>query len=112
MAQELKEVVTKIEEVPRWPAAIALLVIGIVYLLLPAELVFGPPWLMLALASGLLGLFWLLRRLGQHSFARTISLTTVGIVTCGLLFSALFLVQQLQNHQIPANSLLRDAFLI
>ena len=112
MPDLLSEIVHEVETVPRWPAVIALLLIGIAYLFLPHELVFGPRWLLLILSIVLLLILWLARRAGWHLLARSTSLISITLVSIALLASTLFLTQQVQNNQIPATMLLRDAALI
>jgi hypothetical protein len=112
MSNLFSDVIHEAESAPRWPAAIALLLVGVSYMFLPRELIFGPRWLLLVLSIVMLLIFWLARYLGHQRLARWSSFLSIGLVTLALLVSTVFLTQQIQTDQIPAEELLRDAIIL
>jgi len=97
---------------PRWPAAVALLAIGGIYLLVSAYLRLGPRWLPLALVVGLLIPLTAAHRRGRHALARWLSLAAIALVTLAVASSAVLLVTRLPSARDNAPALLRDAALI
>ena len=96
----------------RWPATLAALGLGAVYLLVSDQLGMGPPWLPLAvvlllavpsLAAGLRG---------RHALARALSLSLLGAMTTVVALSVFYLVTTLPGGTTPAATLLLDAALI
>lgn len=98
--------------VPRWPASIALLAIGVLYFLVPARVRIGPPWLMLAIGLAAVLAFFVLRRLGMYLATRKVAVAMTGLTTLAVATSAVFLVTRLPGGKEPAPHLLRDAALI
>lgn len=98
--------------VPRWPAAIAVLAIGVAYALLPDRLRIGPRWLLIALAlAAYLGQY-VVRRLEMDHATRLLGIGLTALLTIIVSSSALFLVVRLPERRTPARDLLVDAALI
>lgn len=99
--------------VPRWPAALALLVVGSIYAVVSDRLTLGPSRLLLVVVVALLLLLIPTRLSGYHRLTRVLALFLVGMVTVAVAASAILLVSLLpQRGAIPAPELLRDAALI
>lgn len=111
-SSEAKQFIAAVERVPRWPAAMALIVIGLAYLLLPDELIFGPRWLLLIVGLVALILFPFIHQQEWHKVSRMLGLGTTVLATIAITLSSIFLLTGLQNNQTPAPTLLRDAALI
>ncbi len=109
---QAKRFIAAVERVPRWPAAMALIVIGLAYLLLPDELIFGPRWLLLIVGLVTLVLFPFVHQQELHKLNRILGLGTTLLATVAITLSAFSLVTGLQNNQTSAPNLLRDAALI
>jgi len=97
---------------PRWPAAVAVLAIGGIYLLVPERLSPGPRWLLLLVVAALLLPLNLARRRGYHDLTRRLALAVIGIVTAAVIASAGFLIVQLPGPGLSARVLLRETALI
>ena len=96
----------------RWPALVALLAIGAIYLVIPRQLALGPSWSVLALVVvAALVLAFTIRR-DMHLASRRVALMVIGVVTVAIAVSAGFLVGQLTIGLTNAPQLLRDAALI
>jgi hypothetical protein len=99
---------TPVEE-PRWPAALAALAGGGLYLALPPSLTMGPPWLVLAAVSVLLVPTIAARVTRRHVLNQALGSVLLGIVTLALVVSIGFLVTTLPSGDEPAPLLLRSA---
>lgn len=97
---------------PRWPAAVALVLIGAIYLIVSSRFTLGPNWLVLAAVVTLLIPLTFTHRMGLHDWTRLLALGVTALVTLFVAASAIFLVVRLIGYQTPAVSLLRDAVLI
>jgi len=92
---------------PRWPALIALLAVGGLYLALPRYLVIGPRWLLLVMVGILLVPTVVSLRGGYHKLNRILGLTVAGLVTAYVVFSLILLVLSLESHkESPARLLI------
>jgi hypothetical protein len=98
--------------VARWPAAIALLAIGVLFLFVSDQLTLGPPWLPLAFIVVLLVVLGLATRFGRHGMRRWVSLAATGIVTVAVVASTAYLVQKLLSGELPGPALLEGAAII
>src|SRR5690349_9617500 len=92
----------------RWPAALALLAVGVAYALLPQRLRLGPPWLVFAVESVLLVPLLVSHRRGLHDVARRIGLVSVVVVTGAIVVNAVLLLTRLPGGKTPGSDLLRD----
>lgn len=97
---------------PRWPAAVALLVIGAIYAEVSDGLSVGPRVLLLGLVAILLVPLMFAHARGRHRLSRWLALGTTTGVTVALAVSVLFLVSLVPGRGTPAPSLLRDAALL
>jgi len=99
--------------VSRWPAAVALVLIGVGYLILSDRFRIGPPWLVLLFVLVFLIPINVTRRLGAFRLTRALILSVIALVTVAVIASALFLVSQLVGgNKTPAPVLLRDGGVI
>lgn len=111
--QAVKAVEETLAGVPHWPAALAFLAIGGIYLLLADRYSLGPQWLLPAIIVALQLLIIPTRLRGQLRMTRTLALGLLAAVTGAVEASAFFLVQGLINGRAAeAQSLLLDAALI
>jgi hypothetical protein len=94
---------------PRWPAALAFLAVGGLYLALPEPLTLGPSWLLLCLLGLLLVPKMATHRRGQHQVSHTIGLVLSALITFALMWSVGALILNLQEYHHRALELLRTA---
>lgn len=94
---------------PRWPALIALLAVGGLYLALPRYLVPGPRWLLIVIVGILLIPTVVSRMKGHHNLNRILGLTVAGLETGYVVFSLILLVLSLAVHKEPPARLLLSA---
>lgn len=99
----------KIIREPRWPAFVAMLAAGGVYLALPEPLSVGPGWGLLAVMVVLLIPISISHRSGYFKAARVLTLAANGAITLAMIASLFFLIQGLPQHREPPNALLRAA---
>src|SRR5437667_9930512 len=84
---------------PRWPALIAILAVGGLYLALPANLTVGPRWLFPAIVIGLLIPTVISHRTGKHNLNKLFGFTVTGVVTPVMIASVALLIKALPSHQ-------------
>lgn len=99
-------------EVARWPATVAVLLVGALYLFISGRYAVGPAWLVLAGGLALLGPFWLARRAGRDGLSRGLALAVNAFLTLAVAASAALLIVRLGQGTTQAFALLRDAVLI
>lgn len=99
-------------EVARWPASLAILVVGGLYLFISGRYAVGPRWLVLVVGAALLIPFWVARRGGRHDLSHRLALVVNGVLTLAVAASAVLLVVRLTQGTTQALELLRDAALI
>ena len=97
---------------PRWPALIAIIAIGGIYMALPSEIRMGPRWLLPG-AVGLLTAVTVVSHIGKHHFLnRSFGFVVSGVVTLGMIVSLSLLVGALPAHkELPKDLLISAAFL-
>ncbi len=98
--------------VPRWPATIAVLFVGVLYLAISDRYSVGPSWLVLAAAGALLIPLWTARARGRHRLTHFLSRAVIGMQTLAVAGSAILLLVRLSEGKTQAFDLLRDAALI
>lgn len=103
---------TRAVGVPRWPATIAILLVGALYLTISDAYSLGPPWLALVGAVALLVPLWTARMRGHHRLAHRLGRAAIGAQTVAVAGSALLLLVRLTQGRTQALELLRDAALI
>jgi uncharacterized membrane protein len=95
-----------------WPAWLAALAIGVVYLVTADRLTVGPSWLPLGvILVGIVPATWARLR-GRHQLARGLALAVLIALTAVIAISAFFLVSTLTHQGTRAGTLLFDAALI
>jgi hypothetical protein len=94
---------------PRWPAAIALLAVGCLWLALPQRLSVGPRWFLLVIVLALLLPILFTHRRGQHTLNRILTLLANAVITLAMISSLIFLVEGLPTHRDAPEALLRSA---
>jgi hypothetical protein len=97
---------------PRWPAYLALLAMGGLYLALPENLAFGPRWVPLIFSAALGLLMALLNRATAHHLGQRVGYVTLGVVTAYTIISLFLLVHALPQHTEAPVQLLRSAALL
>jgi len=94
---------------PRWPAFVAMLAGGMVYLALPERLSIGPSWLLLAVIFLLLIPINITYYRGRYNVTRVLTFGANIAITIGLIGSLALLIQGLPLHLDPPGTLLRSA---
>ncbi len=97
---------------PRWPAAVAVLVIGALYAVISDGLTLGPRAFLLALVAVLLVPLMTAHLRGSHRVARGFGFGVVGLATAGLVVSVIPLVSSALGQETSPPALLRDAALL
>jgi hypothetical protein len=97
---------------PRWPAFVAMLADGLIYLALPERLSVGPRWLLLVIIFLLLIPIGFTYRLGHYNVTRILTFAANGFLTLALIGSLGLLIQGLPNHRDPPGTLLLSAALL
>ena len=82
-----KESVQQYDSEPRWPAVIAILAVGGLYLALPDSLTFGPNWLFPSLVLALLIPTSVSYHTGRHRLNAILGFAVDGVLTVGLIIS-------------------------
>lgn len=94
---------------PRWPALLALLAVGGLYLGLPEPLTPGPNWMLLALLAALELPNIVFHRLGRHRVNRVLGHIASCLITAALIWSLVALISGLLSHRESPITLLRGA---
>jgi len=99
----------KWEREPRWPAVVALLASGGLYMALPPSLVAGPRWALLAVIVALVVPTMISHRSGRYSLNHWLGMTVSAVVTLAMILSLILLVAALPAHKEAPSDLLRSA---
>jgi len=110
--QRHEEAVRPRRTFPRWPAAVALLIVGALYAVISGALANGPRAFLLALVTVLLVPLLSAHQQGRHRLARWLGLGLVSLVTVVVVVSAFLLISSSLSGQTPAPALLQDAALL
>ena len=94
---------------PRWPALIAVIAVGGLYLALPSYLTFGPRWVFPLSVVVLLIPTVISHRAGKHHLNRILGFTVTGLVTVGMIASLTLLIRALPAHKESPTELLFSA---
>src|SRR3989441_3053263 len=94
---------------PRWPALIAVIAVGGLYLALPGYLIIGPRWLFPAGVIALLIPTVITHRVGKHHLNRILGFAVTGLVTVGMIVSVVLLIAALPAHRESPTELLLSA---
>lgn len=98
--------------VTRWPATLAVLVVGALDGLLAAHQPGRPPWLLLACSVALLVPSWLARRAGRDDVAHALTLLLNSVLTLALIATTALLLFRMGQGRAQSLDLLRDAALL
>ena len=104
-----KESVQQYDSEPRWPAVIAILAVGGLYLALPDSLTFGPNWLFPSLVLALLIPTNVTYHTGRHRLNAILGFAVDGVLTVGLIISVTLLVDALPAGKEAPQQLLLSA---
>ena len=104
-----KESVQQYDSEPRWPAIIAILAVGGLYLALPDSLTFGPNWLFPSLVLALLIPTSVSYHTGRHRLNGILGFAVDGVLTVGLIISVTLLVDALPAGKEAPQQLLLSA---
>jgi uncharacterized membrane protein len=96
----------------RWPAAVALLIVGTLYAVISGTLTFGPRAFLLGLVAVLLVPLMSAHQQGRHRLARLLGLGLVSLVTVAVVVSVFLLISSSFGGETPAPTLLQDAALL
>jgi hypothetical protein len=99
----------KISPEPRWPAFVAMVAAGGVYLALPERLSVGPGWLLLAIIVVLLVPIAVSNRRGDYHITRPLVVIANGAITAGMITSLVWLIEGIPQHRDSPMALLRGA---
>jgi protein-S-isoprenylcysteine O-methyltransferase Ste14 len=95
---------------PLWPPFVAMLAVGGLYAALPADLLGGAPrWLLAAIVVALLVPILILHRQHNHALSQKLGYVLNSVVTAALIVSLAFLIEQVAEHKVPPQQLLRSA---
>jgi hypothetical protein len=97
---------------PRWQAMLAVAAIGGLRLALPRALTFGPQWLLLAVAGGLLIPTVVARRRGFSRANQVLGFLISAVITCDLVVTLTALVAALPAHAESPAALLRSGAIL
>jgi hypothetical protein len=96
----------------RWPAGVALLIVGVLYAVISRSLTALPRVYLLVLVVVLLVPILFAHQRGRHDLARWIALGLVSLVTATVVASVSLLIHTAFNGQTSAPALLSDAALL
>lgn len=99
----------KIVREPRWPAFVAMVAAGGVYLAVPERLSFGPSWLLLVVVFLLLIPIVLSHRRGDFHITRIFTMVANAAITLGMIASLALLIEGIPHHRDSPTALLRGA---
>jgi hypothetical protein len=99
----------KIVREPRWPALVAMIADGFLYLALPERLSVGPGWLLLAVLIVLVVPLVISIRTGRYDVSRILTFTANGTITLAMIASLTQLIIGLPKHTESPSVLLRSA---
>ena len=100
---------TAAKGVPRWPATIALLAVGVLLALVSSQLTLGPSWLPLAVILVLAIPLTVASLWGQHQWRRMLSFIGLATITIAVAAAAIFLIRQLVAGPVKGSYLLTGA---
>jgi hypothetical protein len=97
---------------PRWPAVVAIAIVGLIHLALPASLSVGPPWLVPAVIAVLIIPTIISHRRGMRGLNLVLGYTTSSVLTLFLVWSLTLLVIALPAHVEAPTTMLKSAALL
>jgi hypothetical protein len=105
----MEELAQQTNPEPRWPAFIAVLAGGGLYMALPAHLTFGPRWFLPSVILALLIPTVISHHTGRSRLSAFFGLAVSGALTLGLVISLILLISALPAHKTPPETLLVSA---
>lgn len=112
LENDLEEIAKYTGRIPRWSFFVAIFFIGILLAVLSMNLHILPWWLVVLIVGTLTVPLSVSVLRKYHRWTRIIALTTISVLTLGLVVSALYLVAALFHHTESALGLFRDAILL
>src|SRR5499427_5020895 len=109
MREQVAHVQDRWDPEPRWPALIAILAVGGLYLALPATLTIGPRWLFPGIVIALLIPTVISHRTGKHNLNKLFGFTVTAVVTAAMIASLVLLIRALPSHKETPTELLVSA---
>jgi hypothetical protein len=109
MSESIRDFFEREEPEPRWPAFVALVSVGLLFLALPPSLSLGPPWLLGAIVAALVIPNAAMHRIGKHHIDRVIGFVVSAVVTLFMATSVVLLIRALPEHREEPDALLRSA---
>ena len=106
MIQQLQD---PLDPEPRWPAFLAVLAVGGIYVALPTYLRIGPRWMFPSAVVALLIPTMISHRVGKHHLNRVLGFSVTGLVTVGMIASLIRLISALPTHRETPTELLLSA---
>lgn len=100
---------TQMMREPRWPAFVAMLAAGGMYLGLPEPFTVGPSWLLLVVIVVLVIPIVVSHRRGDHNVARLLTFVANGAITLSMIGSLAVLIHGIPEHRFTPLTLLRSA---
>jgi len=105
----MEELVQQTNPEPRWPAFIAVLVVGLFFTALPASLTFGSRWLISSLILALLIPTVITHHAGRSRLSAVFGLALSAALTLGLIISLSLLIRALLEQKTSPKTLLTSA---
>lgn len=105
----MEELVQQTNPEPRWPAFIAVLVVGLFYTALPAALTPGSRWLISSVILALLIPTVITHHTGRSRLSAIFGLALSAALTLGLIISLILLIRALLAQKPPPKMLLASA---
>jgi hypothetical protein len=105
----VRSVETRWQGEPRWPAALAVIAIAVLYYSLPERLTPGPTWVTVTVILVALGLTILSHRAGRHNMNHILGIAVLVLITGALFWSLGLLIAGLPGKRQPPLELLRSA---
>src|SRR3954466_12097706 len=109
MTQPARPVHPDVIPEPRWPALVAVLALGGLFMSLHSDLVLGPQWLLPATTGLLLIPTVITHRAGRHDLNRILGVAVTSVVTFGMGFAVFRLISLLPSHRQSSIDLLLSA---
>ena len=94
---------------PRWPAVIALLAVGGIYMALPESIAVGPRWLQLVIVIVLMIPTEITHRRDMAGLNRLLGFIVAGVVTLFMAWSLVLLLRAVPAHKETPMNMLRSA---
>lgn len=94
---------------PRWPAVVAGLAVGLLFLAMPESLTVGPAWLMLVVIAALMIPTSFFHRIGRSDLNEIFAYVLLSVITLGVVSSLALLIMRLPGHKDAPVELLRAA---